>query len=104
MSAVGLDRSQLGGVFDLTGVTRRSNGIKRYHVLPRNLVHMLRASVERRGVAEAVVETSGGPRLSYAEPWDRAARGAGGPRPPRPPRGATGGLPHGHALPPSPAP
>ncbi len=78
MSAVGLDRSQLGGVFDLTGVTRRSNGIKRYHVLPRNLVHMLRASVERRGVAEAVVETSGGPRLSYAEPWDRAARVAGG--------------------------
>src|SRR5260370_30073089 len=90
MSAVGLDRSQLGGVFDLTGVTRRSNGIKRYHVLPRNLVHMLRASVERRGVAEAVGETSGRPRPSYAQPADRAAPGGGGLRAPRVPRRGRG--------------
>ncbi len=39
---------------------------------------MLRASVERRGAAEAVAETGGGPRLSYHELWDRAARVAGG--------------------------
>ena len=39
---------------------------------------MLRASVERRGTAEAVAETGGGPRLSYRELWDRAARVAGG--------------------------
>ncbi len=71
-------RSSLGGVFDLAGVTRGADGIKRYDVLPANLVYMLRASVERRGTAEAVAEISGGPRLSYAELWDRAARVAGG--------------------------
>jgi long-chain acyl-CoA synthetase len=71
-------RSSLGGIFDLAGVTRGADGIKRYDVLPANLVHMLRASVERRGTAEAVAETGGGPRLSYAELWDRAARVAGG--------------------------
>ena len=74
----GPDRSQLGGIFDLTGVTRGPDGIKRYEGLPRNLVHMLRASVDANGAAEAVVETSGGPRLSYASLWDRAAGVAGG--------------------------
>jgi long-chain acyl-CoA synthetase len=74
----GIDRSSLGGVFDLAGVTRGADGIKRYDVLPANLVHMLRASVERRGAAEAVAETGGGPRLTYTELWDRAARVAGG--------------------------
>ena len=72
------ERSSLGGIFDLTGVTRGPDGVKRYDVLPANLVHMLHASVERRGTAEAVAETGGGPRLSYAELWDRAARVAGG--------------------------
>ena len=62
----------------MTGVTRGPDGIKRYDGLPRNLVHMLRAAVERQGAAEAVVETGGGPRLSYASLWDRAARVAGG--------------------------
>ena len=38
------DRSSLGGIFDLTGVTRGPNGVKRYDVLPANLVAMLRAS------------------------------------------------------------
>jgi long-chain acyl-CoA synthetase len=71
------DRSSLGGIFDMTGVTRGPDGIKRYAGLPANLVHMLRTAVERRGAAEAVVET-GGPRLSYASLWDRAARVAGG--------------------------
>ena len=71
------DRSRLGGIFDMTGVTRGPDGIKRYEGLPRNLVQMLRAQVEARGAAEAVVET-GGPRLSYATLWDRATRVAGG--------------------------
>jgi len=72
------DRSNLGGIFDMTGVTRGPDGVKRYDGLPANLVHMLRASVERSAAAEAIVETGGGPRLSYAELWDRAARVAGG--------------------------
>ena len=77
------DHSDLGGIFDLTGVTRGPDGIKRYEGLPRNLVHMFRAAVDRDGAAEAVVETGtaetgGGPRLSYATLWDRATRVAGG--------------------------
>jgi long-chain acyl-CoA synthetase len=67
-----------GGIFDMTGVTRGPDGVKRYEGLPRNLVHMLRAAVDGQGAAEAVVETGGGPRLSYASLWDRAARVAGG--------------------------
>ena len=72
------DHSALGGIFDMTGVSRGPDGIKRYQGLPRNLVHMLRAAVERQGDAEAIVETGGGPRLGYEELWDRAARVAGG--------------------------
>ena len=72
------DHSSLGGMFDMTGVVRGEDGIKRYEGLPRNLVQMLRAAVDQHGAAEAVVETGGGPRLSYASLWDRAARVAGG--------------------------
>ena len=72
------DHSHLGGIFDMTGVTRGPDGVKRYEGLPRNLVQMLRASVDRAGAAEAVVETGAGPRLSYASLWDRAAGVAGG--------------------------
>ena len=72
------DHSDLGGMFDMTGVVRGEDGIKRYEGLPRNLVQMLRTAVEQQGAAEAVVETGGGPRLSYATLWDRAARVAGG--------------------------
>ena len=68
----------LGGIFDTSGVTRGPDGIKRYDDLPQNLVQMLQASVTRDATAEAVVETGGGPRLSYADLWDRAARVAGG--------------------------
>jgi len=78
VSPADVGRGTLGGIFDLTGVARGPDGIKRYDVLPPNLVHMLRASVDRQGAAEALVETGGGPRLSYAELWDRAARVAGG--------------------------
>jgi long-chain acyl-CoA synthetase len=74
----GTDRASLGGIFDLTGVTRGPDGIKRYAGLPANLVHMLRAAVQAQGAAEAVAETGGGPRLSYASLWDRATRVAGG--------------------------
>jgi long-chain acyl-CoA synthetase len=73
---------ELGGIFDMTGVVRGPDGVKRYEGLPRNLVQMLRATVERDGAAEAVVETGAenaeSPRLSYATLWDRAARVAGG--------------------------
>ena len=72
------DHSDLGGIFDMTGVTRGPDGIKRYEGLPRNLVQMFRVAVDGQGAAEAVVETGGGPRLSYASLWDRAARVAGG--------------------------
>jgi acyl-CoA synthetase (AMP-forming)/AMP-acid ligase II len=72
------DHSDLGGIFDMTGVVRGPDGIKHYEGLPRNLVHMLRASVDQHGADEAIVETGGGPRLSYTELWDRAARVAGG--------------------------
>ena len=72
------DHSDLGGMFDMTGVVRGEDGIKRYEGLPRNLVQMFRAAVDGQGAAEAVVETGGGPRLSYASLWDRAARVAGG--------------------------
>ncbi len=64
--------------FDATGVTRRPDGIKRYEGLPRSLVHMLRNTVEHDPQREALAETGGGPRLTYGELWDRAARVAGG--------------------------
>src|ERR1700758_2709356 len=88
--------SSLGGIFDLTGVTRGPDGIKRYDALPANLVHMLRATVERRATAEAVAETGGGPRLSYRRVWGRSARGAGG-------GGGRGGR-RGHRRRPAPEP
>ncbi|HJY55278.1 MAG TPA: AMP-binding protein [Streptosporangiaceae bacterium] len=72
------DHRGLGGILDMTGITRGPDGIKRYAGLPPNLVHMLRTAVEGQSAAEAVAETDGGPRLSYASLWDRAARVAGG--------------------------
>jgi long-chain acyl-CoA synthetase len=78
LSPADLDRGSLGGIFDVTGVTRGPDGIKRYDALPRNLPHMLRESARRQGPGEAVTETGGGARLSYTELWDRAARVAGG--------------------------
>src|SRR5260370_21796109 len=64
--------------FDTTGVTRGPDGLKRYGGLSAGLVHMLRDTVERHPAAEALAETGGGPRLTYRELWDRAARVAGG--------------------------
>jgi hypothetical protein len=64
--------------FDSAGVTRGRDGIKRYDGLPSSLVHMLRDTVTRHPDREALAETGGGPRLTYRELWDRAARVAGG--------------------------
>jgi acyl-CoA synthetase (AMP-forming)/AMP-acid ligase II len=64
--------------FDTAGVTRDPGGIKRYDGLPDSLVHMLRSAVELHPGREALAETGGGPRLTYRELWDRAARVAGG--------------------------
>ncbi len=63
--------------FDTSGVIRDGSGIAHYQDLPDSLVAMLRASVDAQGDTEAVVEV-GGPRLTYRQLWDRAARVAGG--------------------------
>jgi acyl-CoA synthetase (AMP-forming)/AMP-acid ligase II len=63
--------------FDTSGIERGADGIARYTDQPSSLVAMLRATVDRTPDAEAVVEL-GGPRLSYQELWDGAARVAGG--------------------------
>ncbi len=62
--AGGPDRSrphhqELGGIFDMTGVTRGPDGIKHYDGLPRNLVHMLQA---------AQAAAAGGCRLGQRSP------------------------------------
>ena len=64
--------------FDTTGVVRGPDGIKRYEGLSSSLLRMLRDTVDRDAGREALVETGGGPRLTYQELWDRAARVAGG--------------------------
>lgn len=63
--------------FDAAGVQRGPDGIARYAGRPASLVHMLRATCDRVPDATAVAEV-GGPRLTYTELWDRAARVAGG--------------------------
>ncbi|MGZ4569947.1 MAG: class I adenylate-forming enzyme family protein [Blastococcus sp.] len=63
--------------FDETGVERDAAGIKHYVDLPDSVVAMLRTSVERDPSGEAIVEVDG-PRLTYRELWDAAARVAGG--------------------------
>jgi acyl-CoA synthetase (AMP-forming)/AMP-acid ligase II len=63
--------------FDESGVERDAAGVKRYLDLPDSVVAMLRESVQRDPGGEAVVELDG-PRLSYQQLWDRAARVAGG--------------------------
>jgi long-chain acyl-CoA synthetase len=63
--------------FDDAGVQPDSNGVRRYPNLHKSLVEMLSDSVQSDPSAEALVEV-GGPRLSYAELWEGAARVAGG--------------------------
>lgn len=64
--------------FRYDGVTRGSDGILRYDEHPASLVHMLRASVDQYPDNEALVETGGGPRVTYRDFWERSARIAGG--------------------------
>jgi long-chain acyl-CoA synthetase len=63
--------------FDQSGIIRGADGIQRYQGLTTSLVTMLRASVEKAPTVEAIVE-AGGPRVTYRQLWDRAARIAGG--------------------------
>jgi acyl-CoA synthetase (AMP-forming)/AMP-acid ligase II len=63
--------------YDRSGTEVGPDGIRRYTGLPRNLTTMLRDAVDRSPDREAVVEL-GGPRLTYRQLWDRAARVAGG--------------------------
>ncbi len=63
--------------FDMSGITRGADHIKRYDGRPESLIAMLRATVDERGANEAIVEI-GGPRINYRELWERSARVAGG--------------------------
>jgi acyl-CoA synthetase (AMP-forming)/AMP-acid ligase II len=63
--------------FDTSGIEVGADGIKRYVGLPRNVVEMLRSTVERYPERTAVAEL-GGPSVTYAELWDRARQVAGG--------------------------
>ncbi|MFE5285291.1 class I adenylate-forming enzyme family protein [Nocardia sp. NPDC056611] len=63
--------------FERSAVETDERGIAHYADLPATLVEMLRAHVDARPEAEAVVEV-GGERLTYGQLWDRAARVAGG--------------------------
>ena len=65
-------------MFDESDIVRGADGIARYQGLPENLVVMLRETAEAEPDREAVVETGDGPRLTYRELWERAARVAGG--------------------------
>jgi long-chain acyl-CoA synthetase len=64
--------------FDTSGITVGTDGVKRYDGLPPTLVHLLRDTVTHGADAEAVVETGGGPRLTYRQLWESATRVAGG--------------------------
>jgi acyl-CoA synthetase (AMP-forming)/AMP-acid ligase II len=83
--------------FDMTGVVRDDAGIKQFEDLPRSLVEMLRASVDAAGDREAVVELDG-PRVTYRELWDGAARVAGGLREAGVRRGDRIAIRHGNTL------
>ena len=63
--------------FDMTGVVRGPDGAKRFESLPPSVGAMLRASTDASPDAEAFVELEG-PRLTYAQLWDAAAKVAGG--------------------------
>jgi long-chain acyl-CoA synthetase len=63
--------------FNAAGVVRAADGIKHYTGLPASVVAMLRASVERDPDGDAVAVLDG-PRVSYQQLWDRAARVSGG--------------------------
>ena len=61
----------------MSGLEVGADGIRRYTGLHRNLVAMLRDTVERHPDRTAVVEIDG-PEATYAELWEQARRVAGG--------------------------
>jgi len=63
--------------FDLSGTEPGADGVRRYAGLQRNVVDLLRETVERHPDRPAVTELDG-PSVSYAELWERASRVAGG--------------------------
>lgn len=63
--------------FDTGGIEAGADGIRRYRGLQKNLVELLRTTVERHPDRTAIVEL-GGPSATYADIWDRARRVAGG--------------------------
>jgi acyl-CoA synthetase (AMP-forming)/AMP-acid ligase II len=83
--------------FDMSGVERGPDGSKRFVTLPTSVVAMLRASTDEAPDAEAFVELDG-PRLSYAELWDAAAKVAGGLRTSGVRRGDRVAIRHGNGL------
>ena len=68
---------QLIQPFDVSGVVRGDDGIKRFESLPESLVEMFRSAVDASPQAEAIVELDG-PRVTFTELWERSARVAGG--------------------------
>ncbi|MDQ1704016.1 MAG: long-chain acyl-CoA synthetase, partial [Frankiaceae bacterium] len=83
--------------FDLSGVVRGTDGVKRFEDLPASLVETLRRAVESTPQAEAFVELDG-PRLTYRQLWDSAARVAGGLRADGIGRGDRVAVRHGNGL------
>jgi long-chain acyl-CoA synthetase len=63
--------------FDTSGIEVGADGIRRYQGLQKNIVELLRSTVERYPDRTAIVEL-GGPSATYAEIWARARRVAGG--------------------------
>ena len=63
--------------FDISGIEVGADGIRRYVGLQRNVVAMLRDTVQRFPDRTAVVELDG-PTATYRQLWDRALRVAGG--------------------------
>jgi long-chain acyl-CoA synthetase len=83
--------------FDLSGIVSDDRGVKHFSGLPSSLVAMLRASVDSTPDADAVVELDG-PKLTYRELWDRAAKVAGGLRDAGVGRGDRVAVRHGNTL------
>src|SRR5665213_1902965 len=68
---------KLDAVFDRSRISRDEHAIARYRARPASLVEMLRNSVEAHPQNAAILELDG-PRVTYRQLWDRAARIAGG--------------------------
>lgn len=69
--------NQMTNPFDSSGIEVGDDGLRRYTGLPRNVVAMLRTTVEQHPERTAVVEL-GGRQVTYQQLWDGARRVAGG--------------------------